>query len=120
MEKWSISCSPYETALANCNKDSILLLDPPYLNTGKVYGRPSFNLSQTENLLKLTLDHQGPIIATNSYWSEGLELYADFGYTIMKAESNQSFHHGKNKEGKASELLAFKNVNLPSQLLDNV
>lgn len=89
-----------------------LFLDPPYTNVEFTsYNKDGFTWDDQVRMVEWLKKsaRNNPQIITNQYSDRIIELYKEYGYTIIDNKRNKNFK-GKNSEESKKEILATKNL----------
>lgn len=110
---WKFTSLNYEDVLNNVNEDDFLFVDPPYHLTFNKYIKRAFNWDDQVRLVEILSKLSNPIVATNSYNDDTINLYTSHGFSLKHRWRKNYLQQGraeKVKSEKFKEAIFIKNV----------
>jgi DNA adenine methylase len=103
LKQWDFTSTDFEKM--TLEKGDFCFADPPYHNNFTAYCDTPFKWEDQLRLASWLAEHNGPVIASNSYFPEVVSLYEKHGFTVKEINTVH-----KISAKKTSEMLAFKNI----------
>lgn len=91
-------------------KNQFLYLDPPYHGNFTKYTGNGFTWDDQVRMVKWAAKHQGPVIISNSYNEDIINLYQEYGFEVVKVMAPRHISRDPAKRKKVPEVLAYKNL----------
>ncbi len=99
----------FSLALSHVSKATLVFADPPYFNTFTGYTPDGFSLEDQTRLAELLGSTDAPIIATNSFNKEIIEIYQANGFSTFRYKAPRRISSDGNRDPE-DEMIAIKNV----------
>lgn len=107
MKDWCIEHGDFEKI--RLEPGDFIYADPPYDKTFTKFTPEDFDWQDQERLARWLANHDGPVIASNSYTERVLELYQRHGFTVFVGNAPRRVACNGDRT-PAPEILAFKSL----------
>jgi len=115
-EQWAFTCGDFEQ-MTGLTPEDFIYADPPYDVEFTKYSKDGFSWEDQKRLARWLAQHEGPVVISNQATERVKELYTSHSYLIFEVPGPRRISCNGDRS-PAPEVLAFKNVDLPSEVFE--